>query len=131
MYPVSLHLGMFMRMPDQLLNFSTMSSIRISAGIVAATRVASSAYHLLVKERLFDVSVYPFCVDFIHLIRGSTMSINMSGERESPWIVPLRIWRRRFHPCGVRNFVCASKYRLATIMMKSSGMPRKPSMRVS
>ena len=27
--------------------------------------------------------------------------------------------------------MCASKYRLATIVMKSSGMPRKPSMRVN
>ena len=95
---MSLHLGMFMRMPDQLLNFSTISSIRIRAGIVAATRVASSAYHLLVRERLFEVSVYPFCVDFIHLMRGSTKSMKMSGERESPWIMPRKICRRRVHP---------------------------------
>jgi hypothetical protein len=58
MYPVSLHLGSFM--PYQLLNVSTICSCEIKAGMVAATRVASSAYHLLVKERLFDVSVYPF-----------------------------------------------------------------------
>jgi hypothetical protein len=82
---------MFMRVPDFLLNFSTISSIRIRAGIVAATRVAASAYNLLVRERLFDVSVYPVCVDFIHLMRGSTKSMKMSGERESPWIVPRRI----------------------------------------
>ena len=128
---MSLHLGMFMWMPDQLLNFCTISSIRIRAGIVAATSVASSAYHLLVRERLFDVSVYHFFVDFIHLMRGSTKSMKMSVERESPWIMPRKICRRRVHPCGVRNFVWASKYKLATIMMKSSGMPRKPSMRVS
>ena len=52
--------------------------------MVAATSVASSAYHLLVRERLLDVSVYPFCVDFIHLISGSTRRMKMSGERESP-----------------------------------------------
>ena len=92
---MSLHLGMFMWMPDQLLNFCTISSIRIWAGIVAATSVASSAYHLLVRERLFDVSVYPFCVDFIHLMRGSTKSMKINEERErereSPWIMPRRI----------------------------------------
>ena len=59
--------------------------------MVAATSVASSAYHLLVRERLLDVSVYPFCVDFIHLIRGSTRRMKMSGERESPWIIPRNI----------------------------------------
>ncbi len=95
---MSIHLGMFMWMPDQLLNFCARSSIRIRAGIVAATSVASSAYHLLVRERLFDVSVYPFCVDFIHLMRGFTKSMKMSGERESHWIMPRRIWRRRVHP---------------------------------
>ena len=82
---------MFMRMPDQLPNFSTISNIRIRAGIVAATRVASSAYYLLVRERLFEVNVYPFCVDFIHRKRGSTKSMKMSGERESPWSVPRNI----------------------------------------
>ncbi len=78
-------------MPDQLLNFSTICSCEIKAGMVAATRVASSAHHLLVREKLFDVSVYPFCVDFIHLIRGSTKSTKINGERESPWITPRRI----------------------------------------
>ena len=71
-------MGMFMWMPYQLMNLCTISSIRIRAGIVAATSVASSAYYLLVRERLFDVSVYPFCVDFIHRMRG-------------PWIMPRRI----------------------------------------
>ncbi len=85
-------------MYDQLLNFSTISSYEIKAGIVAATRVASSAYHLLVRELLFDISVYPLCVDVIHLMRGSTKSIKISGERESPWIMPRRIWSRRVHP---------------------------------
>ncbi len=78
-------------MPDQLLNFSTISSCEIKARVVAATRVASSAYYLLVRERLFDVSVYPFCVDFIHLMMGSTKSMKISGERESPMIVPRKI----------------------------------------
>jgi hypothetical protein len=91
MYPVSLHLGMFMWMPDHLLNFSTICNCEIKARMVAATRVASLAYHLVVRERLFDVSVYPFCVDFIHLVRGSTKSTKISGEREYPWIVPRRI----------------------------------------
>ncbi len=80
-----------MWMPDELLNLCTISNIRIRAGIVVATSVASSAYHLLVGERLFDVSVYPFCVDFIHVMKGSTKSMKMSGERESPWIIPRRI----------------------------------------
>ncbi len=74
-------------MPDQLLNVSTSCSCEIKAGLVAATRVASLAYHLLVRERLFDVSVYPSCVDFIHFTRGSTKSMKLSGERESPWDV--------------------------------------------
>ena len=59
--------------------------------MVTATRVASSAYYLLVRERLFEVSVYPFCVDFIHVVRGSSRSMKMSGERESPWSVPRSI----------------------------------------
>jgi hypothetical protein len=37
-------------------------------------------------------------VDFIHLMRGSTKSMKMSGERESPWIMPRKICRRRVHP---------------------------------
>ncbi len=85
-------------MPDKLLNVSTICSCEIKEGMVAATRVASSAYHLLVRERMFDVSVYPFCVDFIHLVRGSTKSMKMSGEMESPWIMPRKICRRRVHP---------------------------------
>jgi hypothetical protein len=78
-------------MPDQLLNFSIICSCEIKAGMVAATRVASSAYHLLVRERLFDVSVYPLCANFIHLMRGSIKSTKISGERESPWIVSRKI----------------------------------------
>ncbi len=70
-------------MPDQLLNFSTICSSEINTGMVAATRVASSAYHLLVRERLFNVSVYHFFVDFIHLMRGSTKSMKISGDSES------------------------------------------------
>ncbi len=66
--------------------------------MVAATKVASSAYHLLVREKLFDVSVYPFCVEFVHLMRGSTKSTKICGERESPCIMSRRIWRRRVHP---------------------------------
>ena len=59
--------------------------------MVDATRVASSAYHLLDKERLFDTSVYSFWVDFINLMRGSTMRSKTSGNRESPWSVPRKI----------------------------------------
>ncbi len=59
------------------------------------------------------------------------MRTKISGERESPWSVPRKIWRRRVHPWGVRNCVCASKYRLETIIMKSSGMPRNRRMRVN
>ena len=81
---MSLHLGMFRRMPDQLLNFSTISNCAIRAGMVDAMRVASSAYHLLVKVRLFDEILYPSCVDLIHLMRGSIISTKMIGERESP-----------------------------------------------
>jgi hypothetical protein len=80
------------------MNVSTICSCEIKVVMVAATRVASSAYHLLARERLFDVSVYPFCVDFIHAMRGSTKSTKISGERESPCIMPRRIWRRRAHP---------------------------------
>ena len=81
---MSLHLGMFRRMPDQLLIFSTISSCTIRTGIVDAISMASSAYYLLVKVRLFDVSVYLCCVYFIHLMRGSTMRTTVNGERESP-----------------------------------------------
>ena len=76
-------------MSDKLLNVSIICEIK--AGMVAASRVASSAYHLLVRERLFDVSAYLFCVDFIHPMRGSTKRTKISGERESPWIMPRKI----------------------------------------
>ncbi len=39
-------------MSDPLLNFSTIYSCEIKVGMVAATRVVSSAYHLLVRKRL-------------------------------------------------------------------------------
>ena len=70
---------------------STTCSCASKAGMVGATSVASSAYHFIDRERLFEASVYPFCVDFIHLMRGSTMRSKMSGERESPWNVPRKI----------------------------------------
>ncbi len=95
---MSLHLGMFKRMPDHLLNPSTTCSCASKAGMVGATGVASSAYHLLERKRLFEVSVYPFCVDFIHPMRSSTMRSKMSGERESPWSVPGKICTRQVHP---------------------------------
>ncbi len=70
---MSMHLGIFKRMPDHLLKASTTYSCAAKAGMVGATSVASSAYHLLERERLFEVSVYPLWLDFIHLMRGSTM----------------------------------------------------------
>jgi hypothetical protein len=56
-YPVSLYLGIIKQMPDHLLYDSTNCNCASKAGMVDATRVASSADHLLDKERLFDVSV--------------------------------------------------------------------------
>ena len=88
---MSLHLGMFKRTPDHLLKASTTCSCASKAGMVKTTSVASSAYHLLEREMLLEVSVYSFCVDFIHLVRGSTRRSKMSGERESPWRVPRNI----------------------------------------
>ncbi len=69
-------------------------------GIADAMRVASSTSHLLDRVRLFEVSLYSFCVKFIHRMRGLTMRIKMCvwGGRESPWIVPRRIWIRRLNP---------------------------------
>ncbi len=81
---MSLHFDLFKRMPDHLIKASTTWSCASKAWMVGATSVASSAYHLLEREKLFEVSVYPFCVDFIHLMRGSTMRSKMSGKRESP-----------------------------------------------
>ena len=59
-----LHLGMFKRMSDHLLKASTTCRCASKAGMVGATSVASSAYHLLKRERLFEVSVYPFLCGF-------------------------------------------------------------------
>ncbi len=61
---MSLHLGMFKRMPNQLLKFSTISNCAIKAGRVDAISVASSVYHLLVKVRLFDLSFISFLCGF-------------------------------------------------------------------
>ncbi len=66
-------------MPDQLLNVSTICSCDIKAGMVAATRMASSAYHLLVREKLFDVSVYPFLSGFYPSCEG------FNQEYEDEW----------------------------------------------
>ncbi len=78
---MSLHLDILRRMPDHLLNDYTTRSCAIRAGMVHAMRVASFAYHLFDKERLFIVSLYPLCVDFIQRMRGSTMRSKMRGER--------------------------------------------------
>ncbi len=56
-YHVSLHLGMFKRMPDQLLYASANCNCASKTWMVDVTRVASLAYNLLDKERLFDVIV--------------------------------------------------------------------------
>jgi hypothetical protein len=54
---VRLYLGMFRRMPDHLLKESTTCSCASKVGMAGATSVASSAYRLLDRERLFEVSV--------------------------------------------------------------------------
>ncbi len=43
--------------------------------MVDAMRVASSAYHLLDRVRLFEVIMYPFCVDLIN--EGLTMRMKI------------------------------------------------------
>ncbi len=86
-------------MPDHyLLNASTIWSCAIRAGMVDALRVASPPYHLLDKVRLFEVSLYPFCVNFIQRMSGSTMRMKTREERESLCMVPHRIWIRRVNP---------------------------------
>jgi hypothetical protein len=70
-------------MPDHLLNASTIWSCTIKTGMVDPMRVASSAYHLLDRVMLFEASLYPFCVDFIHRMRGLNMYRDEDVEGES------------------------------------------------
>ena len=47
-------------MPDHSLNVLTTSSYVLRSVTLWATRVASSAYHLLDRFNLLEVSVWPF-----------------------------------------------------------------------
>ncbi len=77
------------------------------------------------------MSLHSFCVDCIQRMWGLTMKIKMRGERKLPCMVPHRISIRRVNPEGVQNCVAAYVYTLATIRIKSSGMPKKRCMRPS
>jgi hypothetical protein len=112
MYPVSLHSGMFNRMPDHSLNVLTNSSCVFKSATVDATSVASSAYHLLKNISLLEVRVYPFWRDLSQRKSGSIIRRKRSGDRGSPWSVPLKTLIRSVYPCGVWNVVCASLWRL-------------------
>ena len=58
-------------------------------------------------------------------MRGSNISRKRRGDKGSPWRAPLKTGICRVFPWGFSKAVCAPLYRLATVKMKSSGMPRK------
>jgi len=62
-------------------------------------------------------------------MRGSSVSRKMTGDRGSSWIVSRRTSIFLVLPWGVSKVVCAHLHRLATIKMKSLGMPRKRKVR--
>ena len=107
MYAVTLHLSMFSFMPDQSLNCWTMESSDIMSSTEFVTSVPSSAYHLLASWRPQDVILYPLSAALSQRMRGSIIRSNSSGERGSPWRVPLPIPTCGVWPCDVMNCVDA------------------------
>ena len=115
---------MFSLTPAYSLCVLTTSSCVLRYVTLCATRVASSAYHLLDRFSLFEVNVYDFWSAFSHRMRCSTIRRKRSVDRGYPWRVPHGTGIFGVLPCGVSKVVCAPLSGLVTIKMKSSGTPR-------
>ncbi len=94
-------MGIFIRMLDHSLNVLTAASCVFRPATMDATKVASSAYHLLDSVSWLKVRVYPLLRDLSQRIRGSNIQKSSSGDRGSPWSVTLRTLIFRVYQCRV------------------------------
>ncbi len=84
---VIFHLLALRRMSDHSLSWLTRSRRDTIPSIELATRVPSSAYHLLANYRLHEEMLLLFSEARSHRMRGSIIRSNRNGERGSPCVI--------------------------------------------